>query len=129
ELEMSPHMTLEGGLFSRFGIRGVGEAGFFDWVLDADGGERFVSDLLRRLSVFDWSQVDHDVLKGLYQSVISEQTRHGLGEYYTPDWLAKRIVERTVTAPLQSRVLDPSCGSGTFVFHAVRLYLERAETA
>ena len=52
-----------------------------------------------------------------------------LGEYYTPDWLADRVVAATVTDPLNQRVLDPSCGSGTFVFHAVRAYLSAAEAA
>ena len=32
----------------------------------------------------------------------------------------------TVTSPLQQRVLDPACGSGTFLFHAVRQYLTAA---
>ena len=29
-----------------------------------------------------------------------------------------------MTNPLNQRVLDPACGSGTFLFHAVRRYLE-----
>lgn len=127
DLRDSPSQTLSGRLFADLNIRGVGEAGFFDWVLDVPAGEAFVDDLLRRLTVFDWSEVDHDVLKELYESVISEDTRHRLGEYYTPDWLAKRIIEHTIEKPLESRALDPSCGSGTFVFHAVRHYLEAAD--
>jgi SAM-dependent methyltransferase len=129
EIGRDPRTTLSGRLFSQFDIRNVGEAGFFDWVLDVDGGDAFVSDLLRRLSVFDWTDVDHDVLKELYQSVINEETRHRLGEYYTPDWLAKRIIEHLVENPVDSRVLDPACGSGTFLFHAVRHYLDAAEQA
>ena len=31
-----------------------------------------------------------------------------------------------MTDPLQQRVLDPACGSGTFLFHAVRRYLAAA---
>ena len=127
ELRHAPATVLSGQLFSRSGIRGVGEAGFFDWVLDVPGGEGVVSDLARHLAVFEWSGVDHDVLKALYQSVISPDTRHRLGEYYTPDWLARRIVETVVADPLTSRVLDPACGSGTFLFHAVHRFLETAE--
>jgi hypothetical protein len=127
ELGQSPATTLSGQLFARSGIRGVGEAGFFDWVLDVPGGERIVSDLARRLSVFSWVGVDHDVLKSLYQSVIEPETRHRLGEYYTPDWLAYHIVDSVVLEPLECRVLDPACGSGTFLFHAVRKYLDAAE--
>ncbi len=52
-----------------------------------------------------------------------------MGEYYTPDWLAEHIVERTMTRPRQQRVLDPACGSGTFLFHAVRRYLNASEDA
>lgn len=55
--------------------------------------------------------------------------RAKLGEYYTPDWLADRVVNATVTEPLSQRVLDPSCGSGTFVFHAARAYLDAADAA
>ena len=86
-----------------------------------------MSDMARRLSVFAWVGVDHDVLKALYQSVIEPETRHRLGEYYTPDGLAHRIVETVVAEPLTSRVLDPACGSGTFLFHAVRKFLEAAK--
>ena len=39
------------------------------------------------------------------------------------------MIERTVTDPLNTRVLDPACGSGTFLFHAVRDYIAAAEKA
>ena len=52
-----------------------------------------------------------------------------LSEYYTPDWLAAKIVRHAVTDPLNQRVLDPACGSGTFLFHAVRAFLSAAEAA
>lgn len=125
-LKGDPEQALSGRLFARNGIRGVGESGFFDWILDVPGGRGFVGDVARRLSVFTWAGVDHDVLKALYQSVISEETRHRLGEYYTPDWLAARIVAHVVDDPLNQRVLDPACGSGTFLFHAIRAYLAKA---
>ena len=98
----------------------------FDWVLEVPGGEAFVRTLARRLARFDWATVEHDVLKVLYESIIGTQTRKRLGEYYTPDWLAEHMVASTVTSPLQQRVLDPACGSGTFLFHAVRRYLTAA---
>ena len=68
-------------------------------------------------------------MKQLYESVISQTTRHQLGEYYTPDWLAEAIIAESVRDPLRQRVLDPSCGSGTFVFHAIKLYLKTADAA
>ncbi|MFZ0168051.1 MAG: N-6 DNA methylase [Candidatus Dormiibacterota bacterium] len=124
-----PGVLLSGQLFQRAGLLGVGEAGFFDWLLDDRSGAEIVAELARRLMSFDWDDVDHDVLKALYHSVISPEVRHRLGEYYTPDWLASRIVDQVVTEPISQRVLDPACGSGTFVFYAVRRLLDAAAEA
>ena len=110
-------------------MNGVVEADFFDWVIEVEGGEGFVKALARRLSRFAWKDVEHDILKVLYESVISADQRKRLGEYYTPDWLASQIVDATVTEPLSQRVLDPACGSGTFLFHAIRRYLDAATKA
>ena len=120
---------VRGQLFAAAQIRGVVEEDFFDWVVEVDGGESFVKTLARRLARFSWGEVEHDVMKVLYESIIAAITRKSLGEYYTPDWLAEAIVNETVTDPLNQRVLDPSCGSGTFVFHAVRRYLAAADAA
>ena len=118
---------LSGAKFEEAGIEGVIEADFFDWVLDAPKGDAFIQTLARRLCRFDWSAVEHDVLKVLYESIISAETRKKLGEYYTPDWLAQKMVDDVIVEPLDSTVLDPACGSGTFLFHAVRRYLSCCE--
>lgn len=120
---------LSGQPFTQAGFLGVGQSGFFDWVLETPDGPDLVTDLIRRVQVFDWQTADHDVLKALYQSVISPEVRHRLGEYYTPDWLARRMVSEVITDPLHQRVLDPACGSGTFLFHSIRRYLAAAEQA
>ncbi|WP_264079245.1 class I SAM-dependent methyltransferase [Mycobacterium szulgai] len=39
------------------------------------------------------------------------------------------MVSQTVTDPLNQRVLDPSCGSGTFLFYAVRRFLAAADAS
>lgn len=124
-----PEALLSGEVFRANQLGGVVEADFFDWPAETEGGRRFVRSLARRIARFDWSNVDHDVLKVLYESVIDTETRKQLGEYYTPDWLAEGMVRETVTEPLEQRVLDPACGSGTFLFFAVRRFLEAAEQA
>jgi type I restriction-modification system DNA methylase subunit len=46
--------------------------------------------------------------------------RHHLGEYYTPDWLAEQTLDRAGYAgDPEIRILDPSCGSGTFLVLAI----------
>jgi hypothetical protein len=127
--DMQPATLLGGQRFELAQIYGVVEQDFFDWVLEVPGGASFVRTMARRLARFDWTNVEHDVLKVLYESVIGAETRKRLGEYYTPDWLADQIVAKAVTDPLGQRVLDPACGSGTFLFHAVRRYLAAADEA
>ena len=126
---VTPAALVSGQQFRSARVRGVVEADFFDWLIDVPGGERFVRGLARRLSRFAWANVEHDVLKVLYESVIPAEQRKQMGEYYTPDWLAQRVVEEVIAHPLGTRVLDPSCGSGTFVFYAVRRYLTAADGA
>lgn len=124
-----PGELLSGRRFSEAGIGGVVESDFFDWPLASDRGP----DLVRRIALqagrFRLEDVQTDVLKGLYESLIDPEQRHFLGEYYTPDWLAERICAEAIKNPLEQRVLDPACGSGTFVFHAVRRLLKAAEQA
>src|SRR5262249_8252713 len=126
-MSLPPASLISGQRFERARILGVVEQDFFDWTLEVAGGADFIRSLARRLARFDWSNVEHDVLKVLYESVIGKETRKRMGEYYTPNWLAEKIVDISVTDPLRQRVLDPACGSGTFLFHAVRRYLSAAD--
>lgn len=126
---VSPAALLAGEKFDESGIHGVVEPDFFDWIIEVDGGESFIRTLAKRLSRFKWTAVEQDVLKVLYESIIGAETRKRLGEYYTPDWLADVIVTETIDDPLSLRVLDAACGSGTFLFHAIRLFLAAGEKA
>lgn len=115
-----PAEMLSGAILRNEGIVGAVEADFFDWPLIAAGGGDLVRSLAAETIRFRLRDVEVDVLKSLYESLIDPDERHDLGEYYTPDWLAARVVAAAVPRPLKQRVLDPSCGSGTFLFHALR---------
>ncbi|MGH7985886.1 MAG: Eco57I restriction-modification methylase domain-containing protein [Candidatus Binataceae bacterium] len=121
-----PEDLLSGRSFQQAGINGVVESDFFDWVLAAGDSADLVHRISAQVARFRLGDIRHDVLKGLYESLIDPEQRHDLGEYYTPDWLAQWMCERVIERPLKSRVLDPSCGSGTFLFHAVRRFLDAA---
>ncbi|MEW6142573.1 MAG: N-6 DNA methylase [Chloroflexota bacterium] len=122
-----PADLLAGRPFQEAGIGGAVESDFFDWMLASSAGH----DLVRRIALqagrFRLRDVQTDVLKGLYESLVDPEQRHDLGEYYTPDWLAQRICARAIERPLEQRALDPACGSGTFLFHAVRRLLSAAD--
>jgi len=107
--EVSAERVMSGWHFAENAqIRGVIESDFFDWVVHVPGGEPFIKELARRVTRFAWADVEHDVMKVLYQSIIREETRKQLGEYYTPDWLAEKMITDCVDNPLEQRVLDAS---------------------
>ncbi len=124
-----PGDLLSGRGFREAGIGGVVESDFFDWLLASGKGPDLVNRIHLQAGRFRLEDVQTDVLKGLYESLIDPEQRHFLGEYYTPDWLAERICAQAIEHPLEQRVLDPACGSGTFIFHAVRRLLKAAEDA
>ena len=124
--ENNPLDLISGQTFrDRTGIQGIIEPDFFSWPAETNGGEA-IRDIARRVARFDWLHAPADIGATLYESVIPADERRKLGEYYTPAWLAKAIVAETVHNPLKQRVLDPSCGSGTFIVEAVQHFLSAA---
>ncbi len=124
-----PERLLSGRALADEGILGAVEADFFDWPLKRAAGADLVRQVAAETARFSLTDVETDVLKVLYESLVDPDERHDLGEYYTPDWLAGRVVEQAVDAPLTQRVLDPACGSGTFLFHALRRLIDAGRNA
>ena len=122
-----PDDLVHGRTFRRVtGAPGVIESDFFAWPAEV-GGRALLRNLGRRAAKFDWRQAPNDIAAVLYETVIPPAERRQLGEYYTPDWLARAIVRELVDDPLDQRVLDPSCGSGTFIAEAIAHFLDAAK--
>lgn len=112
---------LTGEYFSRKNLPNLVEPDFFSWPLDTDQEKNFIgflSKLEEYLSIYELGDITEDVLKQLYQELVDPESRHSLGEYYTPDWLAELTIDAIRYE--EGRFLDPSCGSGTFLFSAVK---------
>ena len=113
-------------LRSATGLSGIVESDFFAWPTEVAGGSEFVRRLADRVARFDWRNAPSDVAPVLYEIVIPAEERRQLGEYYTPKWLADAMVAELVADPLTQRVLDPACGSGTFIVAAVERFMASA---
>jgi len=136
----------DGGIFHALGLTNLLEGDFFSWYLQAWSSE--VEDALRltlsRLAEYNPATIEEDpfaardLLKKLYHYLLPRELRHDLGEYYTPDWLAERVLTQ-LNEPLYvipkrdrqparlfptKRLLDPACGSGTFLILAIRAIKE-----
>ena len=121
-----PDALLKGHILAeQSDLHGVIDADLFTWPTEV-GESAYLREIARVVEQFDWTQNATEVAPTLYQNVITQEERKKLGEYYTPRWLAKEITETVVDAPLSQRVLDPACGSGTFIETAVERVLSCA---
>jgi len=118
----------QGGIWSQLGIRNFLEGDLFSWYLDAwdDRCAEAIRSMTRSLDEFDPTTLSvdpaesRDLLKQLYQQLFPQSVRHDLGEYYTPDWLAELVLnELGYDGDPDKRLLDPACGSGTFLVMAL----------
>ena len=119
--ETQPEDLLYGREFrNATGLQGIVESDFFAWPAEVDG-QQLMRAMAHRIARFNWGSDDAptDTAAILYESIIPPDERRELGEYYTPAWLAKVMVKELVTDPLEQSVLDPACGSGTFIAEAV----------
>ena len=126
----------KGTWFEAQGIRNFLEADFFGWYLSAwnTDMEAAIRSLARALAEYEPAtatlapESTRDLLKKLYQYLVPKELRHDLGEYYTPDWLAELVLNEVgYGGNPEERVLDPACGSGTFLVLAIRRVLDYAE--
>lgn len=121
-----------GGIFKNFGINNFLEGDFFGWYLEIwdDNIEDTVREVISVLANYSLVTLEvdpeqtRDLLKKLYQNLMPKDLRHNLGEYYTPDWLAERLLDQLDSGKFKGnpdkRLLDPACGSGTFLVIAIQ---------
>jgi N-6 DNA Methylase len=126
----------DGTTFRSLGIENFLEGDFLGWYAHEWTQElrSAVRTLTRELNDFEPGtaslrpELTHDLLKELYHRLLPRELRHALGEYYTPDWLAEYTMDRAGYAgKMDTRMLDPACGSGTFLVIAIRRMKEIAE--
>ncbi|MEM0295418.1 MAG: N-6 DNA methylase [Candidatus Korarchaeum sp.] len=68
-------------------------------------------------------ELGSDIVGSIYEELIPEDERHALGQFYTPPAIAELITRWAVRGP-DDKVLDPGCGSGTFLVKAYKRLLE-----
>ena len=104
----------------------LAEEDFFCWVLmpvlDKDAVQ-LLQGLAQHLAVYDMTKINEDLLKELYENLVDDETKHDLGEAYTPDWLVE-LTLREANFTAGKSLLDPACGSGTFLFTAIQIMRE-----
>jgi len=117
-----------GEYYRRYRISNFLEGDFFSWYVDersqplASAIRGVAHEFLQfePASAILLPEAKQDLLKEFYSSLVDEQIRHDLGEYYTPEWLAQHLLDQAgYRGNLYTKVLDPACGSGTFLVEAI----------
>ena len=126
----------EGGIFAELGIKNFLEADYFAWYLDewSDEIASLIYEISKKLLDYEPATVEltpervKDLFKRLYQNLVPRSIRHKIGEYFTPDWLAELLLDEVgYDGNPEKKVLDPACGSGTFLVLAIKRIREYAE--
>jgi hypothetical protein len=101
-----------------------------DWLLHED--DETLSDALLHamwiLSGWDFTSVRGDVMSGIYDRNLDATQRRALGEVYTRPELARYMLQACGYDGTQS-LLDPACGSGTFLVEGLEIMRRRKEAA
>ncbi len=128
EFESRPEDVAVGTPLLQRGVRIAELDDYFSWIAEgsSDDLRRLLRELFNALLSFDIESVNEDVFRLLYEEVVDKETRHRLGEFYTPKWLAQFLVREAVENP-HARVIDPASGSGTFLVEAIKYKAELLE--
>ena len=97
-----------------------------DWAVQGD--DPTLSDALLHamwlLSRWNFKTVKGDILAGVYDKYLDVTKRRALGEVYTRPEICRYMLARCDAKPSDA-VLDPACGSGTFLVEHLHEQLER----
>lgn len=90
-----------------------------------DLAQILVRSLIDNLSHYDWASLTDDVLGTVFERLIPREEQLLLGQFYTPRPVADLLVALTMDGE-RPLVVDPGCGSGTFLMSAYEFFVHRA---
>ncbi len=125
-------------VFKDRGIRNFVEGTFFAWYAEEPPPillaaiRRLAGRLTEYLYPSRPTSLLADFIRETYEGLVPAVLRHNLGEFYTPRWLVEFTLDRAGYkggAVMGKKLIDPCCGSGGFLIHAIARYREcQAET-
>jgi hypothetical protein len=105
------------------------ERNLFDWIYETNGAlDEALQRLILRFNAYDFSGLSEEILGDIYQTFLPPAKRKRLGEFYTPPSIVDWLLEQTVFQHGEGTLLDPSCGSGSFLVRYIHRCLEDAKT-
>ncbi len=133
-LNAENHLEVIGRSFQRAGdtlFHSIFSQDIFDWWFETKTLDNrllclAIGEAVLTIVQFDFADLSGDLLGGLYQRYFDRDTRKALGEFYTPSEVIEFILDECgYKGQRGERLLDPACGSGSFLVAALRRYLGR----
>ena len=89
--------------------------------------DEVLKEVVNRAYLIDWSSsTAEDVFRMLYEFLVEPSVRRRLGEYYTLLWLVEMMLNGFDNIKGKI-ILDPFCGSGTFLVTAFHMKVDLGE--
>ncbi len=88
-----------------------------------------IAENLTRIAISSMNSLDISpeyVFDVIIHKLLSSHIRHKSGEFYTPPFIVKRMVEEAYS--YGEKVLDPCCGSGNFLIEIIKTILSSSQT-
>jgi hypothetical protein len=90
------------------------------------------SDFDFQFEVFDFGIIPVELISGIYETLLDEETKNATSAVYTPPFLVDYILTQTVDkyfdenkSTSECKIFDPAMGSGIFLVQGLRRMIER----
>ncbi|KEZ24044.1 hypothetical protein [Ureaplasma diversum] len=116
-----------GKYFEQLNVINLVDGEFFSWYLSENWNENLfknLKEILMMVDTYNFNEIEiknnmlGDLFKSLYENFIPKAVRHSFGEYHTPSYLVKFVLDTLQLKGddyLNKTFVDPCCGSGTFI--------------
>ncbi|MHA1458922.1 MAG: N-6 DNA methylase [Promethearchaeota archaeon] len=87
--------------------------------LETEKFDQLIAHVVERVNLID-TQPEY-FFDDTIQRIVHSYIRHKSGEFYTPPFIVKKMVEESYV--LGEKVIDPCCGSGNFIIEIIKTIL------
>lgn len=100
--------------------------------VSAEDKRNLFSDFDFQFDVFDFGIIPVELISGIYETLLDEETKNATSAVYTPPFLVDYILTQTVDKYFEEnksisecKIFDPAMGSGIFLVQGLRRMIER----
>lgn len=108
------------------GIANYSSVDYYNWFLKVPEMKNLIINIFNAINLEDIEK-EGDAISEIFECIFPKEIRHSVGEYYTPYWLAKEVINRITKDDNKAhhrKFIDPTCGSGTFLVALINKYKE-----